>query len=145
MLQKIKRFFGAKSAGFYCSLAALVLLVVGVIVFSALANVSVEATETPSVVIAMAVVAIVLCAFTAFRDYFKIPSLLAFIFSLVTFASFIKGRVSYVAFYFSGDVMDTGLSPLFVVSFILMLLAVIASAMAICFKQEKISIKEDIK
>lgn len=143
-MQAIKKFLGGKSAGFYGTVACLLCLIVALICFGALTNVSTEATENPATVIALAVVAMAFCALTAFKDYFKIPSLLAFVFTFVAFAVFVSGRVSYVAFYFSGDVMNTGLSPLFVVSFVFFLLAAVASASAVCLKQEKVNFKEEI-
>lgn len=137
MVDKIKSFFGDKSIGFYCSLTAALCLLLGVIFFAALTGVSEEATESPATVIAFAVVGLLLCLLTAVKDIFKLPSLVAMTFAFMTFGAFIKGRISYLAFYFSGDVMNTGLSPLFILSFIFILLAAIASCMAVFLNQEK--------
>lgn len=133
----VKKLLKNKSTGFYCSLAAVICTLVGLIVFINLKTVSVESTEIPSAVIALSVVTAILCLITAFKDMFKIPSLLAFTASMITFTVFLKGRVSYLAFYFSGDVMNTGLSPLFIVSCAAFLLSVVFATMAVCLKQEK--------
>lgn len=133
----LKNFFLKKAKGFYCTAAALLLTVLGVIFFASLTSFSAESTETPGLVIAFAVATIVLCLFAGVKDLFRIPTLLAFACATCTFGAFASGRVSYVAFYFSGDVMNTGLSPLFVLSALCFLLAVVASVMAVCFKQEK--------
>lgn len=133
----VKKLLKNKSTGFYCSLAAVICTLAGLIVFINLKTVSVESTETPGAVIALSAVTMALCVVTAFKDMLKIPSLLSFTLSMITFAVFLKGRVSYLAFYFSGDVMNTGLSPLFIVSCAAFLLSVVFAAMAVCLKQEK--------
>lgn len=141
-MRTVKNFFARKSLGFYFTAATLLCSLLGLIFFKCLTNVSFESTETPVKVIVLAVVVIVLCLATGFKDYFKALSLATLVLSMVTLCSFVTGRVSYFAFYISGDVMDTGLSPFFVLTAVFLLLAVVTSVLAMCFKQEKIIIKE---
>ena len=136
-MQSNTGFFRRKAAGFYCTVATVLLSLVGALLFWLLSQASVEATETPALVIGFSAACIVLCIVAAIKDFFKVPTLLAFVSAMIAFGAFAGGRVSYVAFYFSGDVMNTGLSPLFIVSAVCFLLAIVTSVMAICFKQEK--------
>lgn len=138
----VKNFLAKKAPGFYFTAATLLCSLLGLIFFICLTNVSFESTEAPATVIVLAVVVMVLCLVTGVKDCFKVPSLATLVLAMVTLCTFITGRVSYFAFYISGDVMDTGLSPFFVLTAVFLLLAVVTSVMAMCFKQEKIINKE---
>ncbi|MDE6589311.1 MAG: hypothetical protein K2K53_02960, partial [Oscillospiraceae bacterium] len=73
----------------------------------------------------------------SYKDYAKVPSIVAYAATTALFFSLIEGRVSYLAFYFSGDVLNTGLSPYLVASLVLFLLAMICTLFAVICKQEK--------
>ena len=135
-MQKIKEFFACKGIGFYFSLACLLAVVVGLGCFCSLVNVSQEATEAPATVIGLAVVAMVLCLAAAVYDFKRIFSLAAFVLVSFMFFNFIGGRVSYLAYYFSGDILGTGLSPYFIVSAIFFVISLICAICAVCFKQK---------
>ena len=110
----------------WASLCALGTSLLGVICFAALISGSFESTETPAAVIGMAIACALLCTICfVWKDMFHALSVAAFFTSLGTLGAFIAGRVSYLAFYLSGDVMGTGLSPLFILSAILFVLTVV--------------------
>lgn len=139
-MNKLKSFFAGKSIGFYCSIAAVAALIVGLICFGALTGVSEESSENSPLVIGLGIAAAVLCALAAVKDYKRILSLVALVLVSFMFFNFIGGRVSYLAYYFSGDILGTGLSAYFVISAIFFLIALVAGICAVCFKQEKIKI-----
>lgn len=115
----------------WASLCAMAASLLGIICFAVLITSSFESTETPAAVIGTAVACTLLSALCFFwKDLFHALSTAAFFTSLGALSSFTAGRVSYLAFYFSGDVMGTGLSPLFFLSAIFFGLAVIFSALS---------------
>lgn len=115
----------------WASLCAMAASLLGIICFAALTAGSFESTETPAAVIGTAAACTLLGALCFFwKDLFHALSTAAFFASLGALSSFTAGRVSYLAFYFSGDVMGTGLSPLFFLSAIFFGLAVIFSALS---------------
>ncbi len=136
-MQKIKQFIASKGIGFYFSLAAVIVLIIGVACFAVLADVSVEASETPGTVIGLAVAAIVMCLVAGVFDFKRIFSLAALVLVSFMFFNFIGGRVSYLGYYFSGDILGTGLSPLFIASAVFFVLSLVCAICAVCFKQQK--------
>ena len=133
----MKEFFSKKGKGYLFSLAAILSTAVGLIFFRMLTSVSVEQSERPALVIALAFGAILFDLIATYKDYAKVPSIAAYALTTALFFSLLEGRVSYLAFYFSGDVLDTGLSPYLVIAFILFLLAVVFTLLAVVCKQEK--------
>ena len=90
-----------------------------------------EASEQPAKVIVLSAVCALLAAAAGIRNLFHVPGAAAFALAVLTFFTFISGRVSYLAFYFSGDAMATGFSPMFAVTAVLMLAGVVVSAIAL--------------
>ena len=133
----MKEFFSKKGKGYLFSLAALLFTVIGLIFFRILTTVSVELSERPVLIIGLAFGAIFLDLIATYKDYAKVPSIAAYAVTTALFFSLIEGRVSYLAFYFSGDVMNTGLSPYLVAALILFLLAMICTLFAVICKQEE--------
>lgn len=115
----------------WASLGALGASLLGIICFAILVSSSFESTETPAAVIGMACACALLGAVCFFwKDLFHALSIAAFFTSLGALGSFVAGRVSYLAFYLSGDVMGTGLSPLFILSAVFFVLAVIFASLS---------------
>lgn len=120
-----------RAASNWASLGALGVSLLGIICFAALSSGSFESTETPAAVIGMAAACALLAAVCFFwKDLFHALSIAAFFTSLGALGSFVAGRVSYLAFYLSGDVMGTGLSPLFILSAVFFVLAVIFASLS---------------
>ncbi|MCX4313566.1 MAG: hypothetical protein OSJ83_06900 [Clostridia bacterium] len=71
-----------------------------------------------------------------FIDYFKAFSIVSFILSVVSFCVILGGRISYLAFFFSGDVMGTGLSLFLILALLFVLGAVAGSVLAVCGKND---------
>lgn len=136
-MQKIKEFFTARGLGFYFSLATIIALVIGLGCFSALAGISQEASESPATVTGLAVAAIVVCLAAALFDFKRIFSLAALVLVSFMLFNFIGGRVSYLAYYFSGDILGTGLSPYFIVSAVFFIVSLVCAICAVCFSQKK--------
>lgn len=136
-MNKVKQFFKQKSIGFYFNLATLIFMIIAVICFSQLIKVSEIMEEQPAAVIALCIVAVLISIAAGYKDWFRALTIAELVFVSATFFLFIGGRVSYLAYYFSGDIMGTGLSPLFILSAVFMVIALVASILAICFKQEK--------
>ena len=95
-----------------------------------------EATETPVIVIACGLLAGAVAVVASHKNWFHVVSLSAFVLAVVTLFVMLSGRISYLAFYFSGDAMATGLSPMLVAAVICALLTVIATATAIFVEKE---------
>lgn len=126
-----------KASGFYLTCGASGAALIGLISFFLLTTKGFESTELPTVVIGSAVATVLFGVLTAWRDLLRVFSLLNFVLATITFFAFLSGRISYLAFYFSGDIMGTGLSPFFLLSAIAFLAALVLSAMALYFPQEK--------
>lgn len=133
----MKQFLKNKEKGFYCSAAAIVLLAIGLVFYRMLTAVSFETTERPVLVILTAFGAILFSLIASYKDFGKVPSILAYAATTLAFFLLLEGRASYLAFYFSGDVMDTGLSPYMVGSFVCFLLAMVAALFAVIFEEDK--------
>ncbi len=133
----MKALLAKKERGFYCSAAAFLCTVLGLVFFLLLASVSPEESENPTVITAVSFAALVLHAVVCFKDYYKVPSIAAYAASTVAFLMFMGGRASYLAFYFSGDVLNTGLSVFMILAAVCYLAALIAALLAVVFKQEK--------
>ena len=109
------------------SLFTLVFSILSVLFFQVLTAASFESTENVPLVTGLMVAAIVLCALTCWKDLFHIPSLLTFTALAASTAAFAAGRASYLAFFLSGDVMNTGLSPFFLLACATLILALVLS------------------
>lgn len=133
----MKGLLSKKAPGFYVTLLTLILAIAGMIFFNLLSSTAVEQSETPALVFAASAATAVLCIVAAVKDFFKVPSWAAFVAATIAFFVFVSGRVSYVAFYLSGDVMGTGLSAYFIPSAVCFLLMMVFAAAAMCLKQEK--------
>lgn len=94
-----------------------------------------ETSEMPMIVIIFSLVTAIGSVAATYKNWFHAVNLVAFISSVITFFIMIAGRVSYLAFYFSGDAMATGLSPMLVVALIFALFTVISAALAIFFEK----------
>ncbi len=133
----MKQFLKNKEKGFYCSAAAIVLLAIGLVFYRMLTAVSFETTERPVLVILTAFGAILFSLIASYKDFGKVPSILSYAAATLAFFLLLEGRASYLAFYFSGDVMDTGLSPYMVGSFVCFLIAMVAALFAVIFEEDK--------
>ena len=133
----MKQFLEKKEKGFWCSAAAIVLFAVGLVFYRMLTAVSFETTERPVLVILFAFAAILFSLIASYKDYGKLPSILAYADATVTFFTLLEGRASYLAFYFTGDVMHTGLSPYMIGSFVCFLLGMLAALFAVIFEEDK--------
>lgn len=133
----MKQFLETKEKGFYCSAAAVVLFAAGLVVYRMLTAISFETTERPLLVVLFTFAAILFCMIASYKDFGKVPSLLAYALSTIAFFTMLEGRISYLAFYFSGDVMNTGLSPYMIIVFVCYLLAAFFSLLAVIFEEDK--------
>lgn len=136
-MERIKEFLKTKSIGFYFLLATVLLLLLGLIFFSVLFNVSVEGDEQPALILTLTILSILLLLLSAYKDFFHVPSLIAFVLTTIVLFVFITGRVSYLAYYFTGDIQGTGLSPFFILSFVFFLLAYVGTICSVVLKKTK--------
>lgn len=95
-----------------------------------------EATETPEMVIAFTLLAAAVAVVASYKNWFHVVNLASFVLAVVALFVMLAGRISYLAFYFSGDAMATGLSPMLVAAVIFALLTVVATATAIFVEKE---------
>ena len=133
----MKSFLEKKEKGFFCSAASIVLFAIGLVFYRMLTAVSFETTERPIVVILAAFAAILFSLIASYKDFGKVPSILAYTASTVAFFTLLEGRASYLAFYFAGDVMNTGLSPYMIAAFVCFLLGMLAALFAVIFEEDK--------
>lgn len=126
-----------KNLGFYFETGNVLCMILGLILFISMISTTNETTDKTVLVLLIGIISIVCGSICLYKDFFKSMSLISFIASTITLFAFICGRVSYVAFYLSGDVMGTGLSPLFVLSFVFLLMSFICSIVGMTLKQEK--------
>lgn len=126
-----------KASGFYVTLATLLFTVFGTIFFALLTNSAFESSENPVVIYTFAAVCCAASLITVVKDVCKLFSWAAFVSATITFFVFFSGRISYLAFFLSGDVMNTGLSPFFVLSCIAYFAAMVTSILAMTMSQEK--------
>ena len=133
----MKQFLAKKEKGFFCSAASIVLFAIGLVFYRMLTAVSFETTERPIVVILAAFAAILFSLIASYKDFGKVPSILAYAASTVAFFTLLEGRASYLAFYFSGDVMNTGLSPYMIAAFVCFLCGMLAALFAVIFEEDK--------
>ena len=113
-----------------------VLTALSMIFYRVLTASSFESTENVPLVTVLLAAALVLGAVAAFKDVLHVPSLLTFT-ALAAAAAFAAGRASYVAFYLTGDVMNTGLSVFFILTCIALALAVALSIAAMAAGSRK--------
>ena len=133
----MKQFLAKKEKGFFCSAASIVLFAVGLVFYRMLTAVSFETTERPIVVILAAFAAILFSLIASYKDFGKVPSILAYAAATVAFFTLLEGRASYLAFYFAGDVMNTGLSPYMIAAFVCFLCGMLAALFAVIFEEDK--------
>lgn len=91
-----------------------------------------ESGENVGAVMLVLFFALAVNAACIFVDCFKIISLASFVMSLVAFCMILSGRISYLAFFFSGDVMGTGLSLFLILAVLFMALAIAGGVVAVC-------------
>ena len=114
------------------SLSAAVLNVLAVIFYVIMwLTTPYEATETPVLAIVFALLAAAVSVAASHKNWFHAVNLAGFVLSVIAMFVMIAGRISYLAFYFSGDAMATGLSPMLVAALICSLAAVVASVAAV--------------
>ena len=113
-----------------------VLTALSLIFYRVLTASSFESTENVPLVTVLLAAALVLGAVAAFKDVLHVPSFLTFT-ALAAAAAFAAGRASYVAFYLTGDVMNTGLSVFFILSCVALVLAVALSIAAMAAGSRK--------
>lgn len=119
------------------SLFTLVLTVLSLIFFRVLTASSFESTENVPLVIGLLIAAIALGAVSCWKDIFHVPTLLTFAALASASAAFAAGRASYVAFYLTGDVMNTGLSVFFLLDCATIILALVLSIAAMAASGRK--------
>ncbi|MCI6435874.1 MAG: hypothetical protein MR828_14200 [Clostridiales bacterium] len=119
------------------SLAATGLTVLSLVFYRILTASSFESTENVPLVTGLLAAGAILGVLAAWKDFFHVPSLLTFTALAAALAAFAAGRTSYLAFYLSGDVMNTGLSVHFVLAAVMLVLAVIVSIAAMCDARRK--------
>lgn len=113
-----------------------VLTALSLIFYRVLTASSFESTENVPLVTVLLAAALVLGAVAAFKDVLHVPSFLTFT-ALAAAAAFAAGRASYVAFYLTGDVMNTGLSVFFILTCVALVLAVALSIAAMAAGSRK--------
>lgn len=113
-----------------------VLTALSLIFYRVLTASSFESTENVPLVTILLAAALVLGAVAAFKDVLHVPSFLTFT-ALAAAAAFAAGRASYVAFYLTGDVMNTGLSVFFILTCVALVLAVALSIAAMAAGSRK--------
>lgn len=113
-----------------------VLTALSLIFYRVLTASSFESTENVPLVTVLLAAALVLGAVAAFKDVLHVPSFLTFT-ALAAAAAFAAGRASYVAFYLTGDVMNTGLSMFFILTCVALVLAVALSIAAMAAGSRK--------
>ena len=136
-MNKVVAFLKSKTFGEWASVATALLTVFGLIFYACLISVSFETTEAPAAVIVLGIVTIALAAVAFFKDFFQVVTIAECAAAFITFSLFVKGRVSYFAFYITGDVMDTGLSPFFVIAAGFFVLAMVSAVIAFCLSKNK--------
>lgn len=72
--------------------------------------VSKESGENTTLVLILLGISFAVHLVNVFTDVFKIPTLLCYAFDFIGLFGALAGRVSYLAFFFCGDIMNTGLS-----------------------------------
>lgn len=113
-----------------------VLTALSLIFYRVLTASSFESTENAPLVTVLLAAALVLGAVAAFKDVLHVPSFLTFT-ALAAAAAFAAGRAGYVAFYLTGDVMNTGLSVFFILTCVALVLAVALSIAAMAAGSRK--------
>ena len=113
-----------------------VLTALSLIFYRVLTASSFESTENVPLVTVLLAAALVLGA-VAFKDVLHVPSFLTFTALAAAAAAFAAGRASYVAFYLTGDVMNTGLSMFFILTCVALVLAVALSIAAMAAGSRK--------
>ena len=94
----MKQFLEKKEKGFFCSAASIVLFAIGLVFYRMLTAVSFETTERSIVVVLAAFAAILFSLIASYKDFGKVPSILAYAASTVAFFTLLEGRASYLAF-----------------------------------------------
>lgn len=94
-----------------------------------------ESGENVTAVCLLLIACLAVNVVSIFWDYGRIVSLVAFVLSVVSFFYMLAGRISYLAFFMSGDVMGTGLSLFLILAVIFMLGVIAADVVAMCAKK----------
>lgn len=137
-MNKVKNFLAKKGIGFWFDIVVVLLGIAAVVCFFQLTAVSEELDENPIVVVVLTMITVFSMAVAAYKDWFGVPSLVAMVLSSFALFAFVGGRVSYVVFYLTGDINQTGLSAWFVATTVLLVSMLVACICAMCSKQERI-------
>ncbi|MNW40668.1 Exo-alpha-(1-_6)-L-arabinopyranosidase [compost metagenome] len=126
------------------NIATFLSTLIGLLSYIMLIRTSFESTEVPMYVIIAAVIVLLSSVVGFVKNLYNIPIIMAFVASAVTLFQFFAGRISYLSFYFSGDVMGTGLSNYFIITAIFFFIAIVTSTLGLIGKKnrEKIIIVE---
>ena len=87
--------------------------------------VSKESGENTTLVLVLLGISFAIHFATIFTDILHLPSLISYAFDFIGLFAVMVGRVSYLAFFFSGDIMNTGLS-VYLISVVLYSLVCVA-------------------
>ena len=137
-MNKVKNFLAKKGIGFWFDIVVVLLGIAAVVCFCRLTAVSEELDEKPIAVVVLTATTALAMAVAAYKDWFGVPSLVAMVLSAFALFAFVGGRVSYLVFYLTGDINQTGLSAWFVATTVLLVSMLVACICAMCSKQEKI-------
>ena len=124
--------------------AIAILFIVLIMVFygSMVATTTAETTEVPGTVYLFLGLALGFAIVNIFGDFFYVVRPAMFCFTTLAFFNAIEGRVSYLAFYFTGDAMNTGLSLFLILWAIFFILLLVYEVMLI-FNFNPIKAKEN--
>jgi hypothetical protein len=133
----MKQFLEKKEKGFFCSAVSVVLFAIGLVFYRMLTAVSFETTERPLTVVLFTFGTILFSLIASYKDFGKVPSIAAYALATVAFFALLEGRASYLAFFFAGDVMNTGLSSYMVIAITCYFLGMVAALLAVIFEEDK--------
>lgn len=141
----VKKFFAERNnLRCYLLIATFACLIAGMICFAVLSGSNQQTDEQPEIIYAFTALALAACIAAGYKDWFGALSLAIMLFTSVAFFIFIAGRASYLAYYFSGDVMGTGLAASFVIGVIFYLAAFVLSVLSVCFYRQNAKNKKII-
>lgn len=124
----------------YLAIMVLILAIVALISFCLLFTSDTQVDEKPALVIGLTIGAIVSMGMVPCWDVFRLPSMVSMICLFFAFFSFIGGRISYLGYYFTGDILGTGLSPWFVVGAVCYILSLVFAIWIFVMHERKATI-----
>ena len=135
-----------KKTRFILDVVSAFLALLSLVFFVLMAHYSKEEGENIPLLVTFLILGMVFSLISAFEKVFSslpggriivtISPLLAFLFAQISVALVISFRVSYLAFFFSGDVMGTGLSLFFLLGTFTLLSEVVFSLLSLIFQQK---------